>query len=164
MQTAGKDYIGVGVGGIILNAAGDRVLLARRGEKARNQRGQWENPGGAVSMGEDFRDALIREIREELGITVSVTGLLRVVNHIIPADGQHWVSPTFVCCHTDGGPVIREPEKCSDIGWFPLDALPEPMTAISETDLHCLRVLRSEGRSLLPTDWTLPVFSKTHDF
>ncbi|MEV7610940.1 (deoxy)nucleoside triphosphate pyrophosphohydrolase [Microbacterium sp. NPDC089320] len=54
-----------------------RVLACRRRpEKAAG--GKWEFPGGKVEQGETNAEALIREIREELGIPVEVTGLLRI--------------------------------------------------------------------------------------
>ena len=59
----GIDYIGVGVGAIIVDAQG-RVFLAKRGLQAKNERGLWEFPGGSVEFGETLRDALVREIRE----------------------------------------------------------------------------------------------------
>jgi 8-oxo-dGTP diphosphatase len=149
----GTEHIGVGVGGVILGADG-RVLLSRRGPKARNRIGQWENPGGSLEFGEEFDEALVREIREELCIEVRVEGVLRIVNHIIPADRQHWVSPTLVCRHVSGVPRIMEPDKCSAVEWFSLDALPEPLAAISAADLAYLRHLRQTGRSLLPVEWT----------
>ena len=47
----GVDYIGVGVGAIIVDEQG-RLFLARRGPKANNERGLWEFPGGSVELGE----------------------------------------------------------------------------------------------------------------
>ncbi len=155
---SGRDYIGVGVGGMILSPAGEspeRVLLSQRGPLARNQRGQWENPGGALDFGEEFHTAIVREIAEELGIVVELEGLLRVVNHIIPTDGQHWVSPTFVCRYVSGEPRVLEPGKCSGVGWFALDGLPEPLTVISGADINCYRRLRASGRGLLPIEWSV---------
>ncbi len=118
----GIHYIGVGVGGVIFNSTG-RVLLALRGREARNETGKWEFPGGAVEFGETLEDALKREIREEYGIEIDVEKLIDVVNHIIPAERQHWVSPTFICRLANGMPVIREPHKCEQIGWFTLDEI-----------------------------------------
>ncbi len=63
----GIDYIGVGVGAIIVDEHG-RLFLARRGPAAKNERGLWEFPGGAVEFGETLAHALSREAREEYGI------------------------------------------------------------------------------------------------
>jgi mutator protein MutT len=130
----GIDYIGVGVGAIIENARGE-VFLAQRGPLAKNERGLWEFPGGAVEFGEKLADALKREIFEEYGMTIEVGDLLDVADHILPAEGQHWVSPTFICNHVSGDPTIREPGKCTRIGWFQPVQLPQELTVISRHNL-----------------------------
>lgn len=55
----------------------DGLVLAcrRRPEKAAG--GKWEFPGGKVEQGETDAEALVREIHEELGIIIEVTGPLR---------------------------------------------------------------------------------------
>ena len=65
------------VAGVIRDARG-RILLARR-TLGRDLAGLWEFPGGKVEPGEAPEDALVRELREELGIEASVgEALLRV--------------------------------------------------------------------------------------
>jgi 8-oxo-dGTP diphosphatase len=132
------DYIGVGVGAIIVDDA-KRVFLAKRGAKAQNERGLWEFPGGAVEFGETLRDALIREIREEYGVTIVVRELLTVTDHILPDEKQHWVSPAYICQVTEGEPTICEPETCAEIGWFALDAIPSELTQVTRHDLELYR-------------------------
>lgn len=134
----GIDYIGVGVGAIIRDDQG-RVFLAKRGPQAKNERGLWEFPGGAVEFGETLRDALAREIYEEYGIIIRVEDLLTVTDHILPDERQHWVSPSFICRILEGTPTIREPEKCSAIGWFALDAMPDDLTLVTRHDLELYR-------------------------
>ena len=126
----GIDYIGVGIGAIIVDNQG-RLFLARRGPKAKNERGLWEFPGGSVELGETLGDALRREMREEFGVEIAIGDLLDVVDHILKEEGQHWVSPTFICAITSGEPYIREPEKCAEIGWFLPDEVPQELTQIS---------------------------------
>lgn len=134
----GVDYIGVGVGAIILNKDGT-LFLARRGAEARNEREKWEFPGGSVEFGETLENALIREIHEEYGFAIEVVQLLDVVNHILPREGQHWVSPTYLCRYKNGTPRILEPHKCDDIGWFTLAQLPvNEMTQASQQSLSSL--------------------------
>ncbi|WP_308011851.1 (deoxy)nucleoside triphosphate pyrophosphohydrolase [Actinacidiphila acidipaludis] len=55
------------VAGAVLD--GDRLLAARRTAPP-DLAGRWELPGGKVEPGERVEDALVRELREELGITV----------------------------------------------------------------------------------------------
>lgn len=134
----GIDYIGVGVGALIVDDAG-RLFLAQRGPKAKNERGLWEFPGGGVEFGESLRDALSREIREEYGVTIAVGELLTVTDHILPDEGQHWVSPSYICHIISGTPTILEPEKCSAIGWFTLDAMPDALSLVTRHDLELYR-------------------------
>lgn len=134
----GVDYIGVGVGAIIVDDAG-RVFLAKRGEKAKNERGLWEFPGGSVEFGETLRDALVREIREEYGVTIEVGELLTVTDHILPEENQHWVSPSYICRIVEGEPTILEPDKCSAIGWFSFDEIPNELTQVTRHDLVLYR-------------------------
>lgn len=140
----GTDYIGVGVGAIIEDDRG-RLFLARRGPKAKNERGLWEFPGGSVEFGERLVDALRREIHEEYGVEIVVGELLDVVDHLLPEEGQHWVSPTYLCRIVSGTPTIREPEKCSEIGWFAPGEVPGELTVISRENLENYVRLRSRA-------------------
>ena len=132
----GIDYIGVGVGAIIVQSGG-KLFLAKRGKDARNERHKWEFPGGSVEFGERLEEALVREIREEYGFDITVERLLDVVDHIIPNEHQHWVSPTFLCRVSGGTPSILEPRKCDAIGWFELDEIPvDDLTIASQKSLE----------------------------
>ncbi len=138
----GIDHIGVGVGAIIFDAEG-RVFLAKRGPEARNERNRWEFPGGCVEFGETLMHAIVREIAEEYGFEIEVRQLLDVIDHIIPDEGQHWVSTTFICGVKSGVPHIKEPHKCDEIGWFGLDAIPVgQLTIASKKSLESLKKKR----------------------
>ncbi|MFF5083056.1 NUDIX domain-containing protein [Actinoplanes sp. NPDC000266] len=137
----GHDFIGVGVGAMVFDAEG-RVFLAKRGPQARNEAGLWEFPGGMVDFGERLADAVVREFQEEYGMTVEVVGLLGVSDHLLPEEGQHWVSPSFVALHKGGVPEIKEPEKCTEIGWFRLATLPDGLTTASRDTLAAYKANR----------------------
>lgn len=128
------DAIHVGVGVMIFNCR-DEVFLAKRGPQARNERGHWEFPGGRVEYGETLSKAIQREIMEEFAMQIQVVAQLHLADHILPDEGQHWVSATFIAYHREGEPRIREPHKCSAIGWFALDNLPSPLSQISALDI-----------------------------
>lgn len=125
--------------------ADGRVFLAQRGPLAKNERGLWEFPGGSVEFGERLADALRREIEEEYGVEIEVGALLDVVDHILPDEGQHWVSPTFVCRIVRGVPQIREPGKCAAIGWFDVQATPAPLTLVTQANLAHYRQRLAAG-------------------
>jgi 8-oxo-dGTP diphosphatase len=131
---AGIDYIGVSVGAMIFNDKHD-LLLCKRGQKAKNERGCWEIPGGAVEFGETLQEAIKREMKEELNVEVELLEQLPAANHIIPNEHQHWVPTTFLTKVTHGTLTIMEPEKCDAIGWFPLTKLPNPLSIITKIDI-----------------------------
>ena len=64
---------------------GDRILCVRRGpSKFDYIAGKWEFPGGKVEAGESDEEALVREIHEELEISVTVKNKLLTVDHKYP--------------------------------------------------------------------------------
>jgi 8-oxo-dGTP diphosphatase len=135
---AGHDYIGVGVGAMVFDNEG-LVFLSQRGPLAKNERGCWEFPGGSVEYGERLEDAIMREFAEEYGMQIGELCLLHVVDHILPEEGQHWISPTYLARHLGGEPMIREVGKCSAIGWFLIDDLPTPLSQVSIEDVRVFR-------------------------
>ena len=72
---AAKPVVHVAVGVI---RRGDRVLIARRPDHL-HQGGLLEFPGGKVEPGETVQSALVREIREETGLSVSVSELTPLI-------------------------------------------------------------------------------------
>src|SRR5512145_2699187 len=64
---------------IIRNDEG-KVLVVRRGPHMGNA-GKWEFPGGKIKTGETHEDCIVREIHEELGIDIVLTGSLEPVEH-----------------------------------------------------------------------------------
>jgi ADP-ribose pyrophosphatase YjhB (NUDIX family) len=128
----------VGVGAAISDDD-SRIFLARRGPAARNEVGMWEFPGGLVGYGELLEHAVLREFFEEYGMVIEITRQLGAFDHILIGETQHWVSVLYRGRHVGGKPVIREPEKCSEIGWFRAGDLPQPLSQITRDSLHRLR-------------------------
>jgi len=60
-----------------------KVLIAQR-PLDKHLGGEWEFPGGKIEVGESPTEALHREIKEELGCTLSITGALAPVIHAYP--------------------------------------------------------------------------------
>ena len=141
----GVDYIGVGVGAAIFNSE-RKIFLMLRGAKAKNERGKWDCPGGAVEFGETFEASLKREVREEHNVDIEVIELLGICDHIISEEKQHWVAPTYICKIVKGEPEILEPEKCDEIGWFALDEAEQlPLTLTTSRDIQLLKKKYPEG-------------------
>src|SRR3989338_11686814 len=122
---AGKDYIGVGCGALIVNDRGETLLLKR---KSRNEIGKWCKPGGTVEYGETVEDAVRREIKEEFGVEIELLEPLGFTNLFLPEEKEHWVAFHYLARIVKGEPKNMEPEKIEEIRWFPLDKLPENIT------------------------------------
>lgn len=138
----GSDCIGVGVGALIFNNEG-KLLLSLRGPLAKNERGKWEIPGGAIEFGETLEEGLKREMKEEIGVEIEVIKMLQVADHILPEEGQHWVSPTYLCKIVKGTPEIKEPGKCDRLDWFSIEeAAKLPLSKVTQQDIELLEKLR----------------------
>ncbi|WP_201463402.1 (deoxy)nucleoside triphosphate pyrophosphohydrolase [Brevundimonas aurantiaca] len=110
-----------------------RVLIAKRPE-GKTLAGLWEFPGGKVEPGERPEAALIRELREELGIEVSESCLAPFVFASHAYDSFHLLMPLYLCRRWDGVVAAREhaalawvrPNQLSD---YPMPPADEPLVA-----------------------------------
>ena len=110
---------GVGCGAAIVRDG--RILLIKRLRPP--EAGCWSLPGGKVDFLERVADAVVREIREEIGVAIALEPMLGVVE-IVGIDDQHWVSPIYLARIVAGEPRVCEPEKHAALAWFPLDQPP----------------------------------------
>lgn len=100
------------------------VLLQRRADD-----GNWANHGGAVELDESVEDALLREIREELGVEPVSPALLGVYSgpecrHVYPNGDEVSVVDIVYWCEALRGTPRLQPEEVTDLRWFPGDKLP----------------------------------------
>jgi 8-oxo-dGTP diphosphatase len=93
--------------------ADGRVLLAQR-PAGRSMAGLWEFPGGKVEAGERPEQTLIRELKEELGITVEEPCIapLTFASHAYP--DFHLLMPLYVCRRWEG---IVTPQEGQRLAW-----------------------------------------------
>lgn len=83
---------------------------------------------GHVEDGETAYDAARREAREELGLDdVELAFEVTMQRRHSPAPIDQRVDFFFSARAWRGEPRIVEADKCADLGWFPLDALPDPV-------------------------------------
>jgi 8-oxo-dGTP diphosphatase len=98
-----------------------RVLLARRPE-GKKMAGLWEFPGGKLNPGETPEAALIRELKEELGIDVTAACLAPFAFASHDYEGFHLLMPLFVCRRWKGIPTPREKQT---LAWVRASKLTE---------------------------------------
>lgn len=142
----GVDNIGVSVGAMVFDDE-ERLFLAKRSKNCKNEREHWEAPGGSVEFNESLEDAVKREFLEEYGVELEIVEQWPASDHFIPADKQHWVATSFLAKTKNGQkPKILEPEKCDEIGWFPIKKLPHPLSIITKKALVQYKQLQKAER------------------
>jgi 8-oxo-dGTP pyrophosphatase MutT (NUDIX family) len=127
----------------------DRVLLVRSRDN-----GRWFLPGGLQELGETVAETAVREVREELGVTLVPGRLMAVYS------GDRWIrryangdelqSLTFLLeLRVDGdlaGRVRLDTAELSDWCWCPLDALPDDMQDYARDMCDVIRAFDGETR------------------
>ncbi|MEE2035773.1 NUDIX domain-containing protein [Nocardiopsis sp. CT-R113] len=118
----------VSVKGVVIRD--DRVLLLR------NERDEWELPGGKIELGETPEECLAREIEEETGWPVQVTEILDSwIYHITQVD--RYVFIVTYGCHVDAQALIVVSSEHKEAGLF------------SATEVHGLPMPEGYKRSVL---------------
>ncbi len=118
---------------------GEAVLLAQR-RPDRDEPSKWEFPGGKLDPGEEPQAALVRELREELGIETSIGDLYQVVLHDYADRTVHLMA--FTTQIESGDP---RPLDCQSVRWVPIRLL--GTYDVCDADLPVVKRLQAERGS-----------------
>ncbi|MBI5120225.1 MAG: GNAT family N-acetyltransferase [Rhodospirillales bacterium] len=114
----------------------NRVLLARR-PRGKAMAGLWEFPGGKIKAGESPEAALLRELKEELGIDAYESCLAPLAFASHDYDSFHLLMPLFVLRQWQGTPHAHEGQQLAWVGKERLNDYPMP-----PADLPLVPILR----------------------
>lgn len=121
-----ENIVRVGVSVVICK--GRLVLLGKR--LTSHGVGHWCTPGGHIEFGETPEEAARREVMEETGLElgrVRQSEALPYLNTFFHEDGKQYITLYLEGEYIGGEPVAKEPEKCAQWLWFPIDVLPVPL-------------------------------------
>jgi 8-oxo-dGTP pyrophosphatase MutT (NUDIX family) len=130
--------IPVSVKGVVLREG--RVLLLR------NDRAEWELPGGRIERGEQPEDCLVREIREESGWQVTVGPIL---DAWVLTVGEGEVCIVTYGCHAAGAGAPQHSDEHHALGLFApteVEALPMPDGYKRSVAAWCQRCATAKAR------------------
>ena len=118
---------------ILINEEGScKVLLLKRANTGYMD-GFWDFAGsGHVDENETATQAVIREAKEEINITVlpSDVEFAHLTHRLGKNGGKTYYDIYFLIKSFCGTPIIAEPDKCSDLKWFDINELPQDMIEI----------------------------------
>ncbi|GGU55823.1 hypothetical protein GCM10010211_20800 [Streptomyces albospinus] len=128
------------------------VLLGKRHPDSAFAHSTWHLPAGHREDLESAVTCMVRETEEETGLRIpeSDLSLVHVLDLLDPGSTIPRMGLFFAPSRWEGEPVVREPERCTEWRWWPLDALPEPIVEYTRVALDAI----SNGTFYVPMGWS----------
>jgi 8-oxo-dGTP diphosphatase len=104
----------VAMGAVVVDKG--RVLLVRRGSEP--LKGHWSLPGGLLEVGESLSEGVVREVREETGLTVQPVELVELLDRIHRDSERvryHYVIADYLCRVVSGD--LKEASDAAAVRW-----------------------------------------------
>ncbi len=112
-----------------------KVFMAKRADTKKFLPGVYELPGGHIDFGEQVPYGLVREIKEEVGIDITLGDPFAVFTYQNEVKGSHSIEVIYFAQTTEPSIEIKpSPEDHSTCGWFSEEELPQ--TFVSEKDVE----------------------------
>ncbi len=132
---------------IIVEDARGYILMQQRRDD-----GTWSYPGGRIEIDETVEDGARREVFEECGLRVGEMTLLgvfsgRELNHVYP-NGNEVCGVDIVYISRDySGSLESQDAEAAAMGFYPIDALPEPISSMNAKQIRAYLAWRQERQS-----------------
>jgi len=140
-------------GALVVDA--QRLLFVRRAHDP--WCGLWDIPGGFCAIGEHPIETAVREVREETGLAIAITGFLGIwLDEYEQATAGEPPETTlnlyYHAVPLGGVAVVADPAEVAEVGWFPRDGLPAVLAfpAHSRDVLNAWLEAERDGRTATP--------------
>ncbi len=129
---------------IIVEDSLGRILMQQRTDD-----GTWSYPGGRIEIDETVEEAARREVFEECGLKVGNMTLLGVfsgpeLNHIYPNGNEVCGIDIVYISHDYTGSLESFDGEAKQMGFYPIDALPQPISAMNAKQIDAYLALRRQ--------------------
>jgi ADP-ribose pyrophosphatase YjhB (NUDIX family) len=143
MRSVGQGVAGyqtpkVAVGAVVGNDAGE-ILLVQRADS-----GVWLYPTGWADIGYSASEVALKEVREETGIHAEVVRPIMLLDGLRLGFTRLPLYSVVFLCRATGGELAAHPLETADVGWFPFDALPQPLAGFDHWGEHARRAIAGE--------------------
>ena len=128
IMQAGIDYVGITTP-FYCNDGKGNFLFHKRSPLCRDEHFCWDTGSGKLEHGLTLQENILKEVKEEYGCTGTMQGQLPPHGIFREYNGQktHWIAIPFFVLVDPNEVRMNEPEKMLELGWFALDALPNPL-------------------------------------
>jgi ADP-ribose pyrophosphatase YjhB (NUDIX family) len=139
----GHDTLLLAGAGVFVHQNG-RLLLQRRKDD-----GTWADHGGCIEIGETLEETARREMLEETGLLAGELTLIGVFSgperlHTYPNGDKAYMIGVYYLCEEFTGTPRAQTDETTELKWFALNALPEPIMPLAQQPLKaCLELLRA---------------------
>ena len=140
-----QDQIAKTVGALFISEDG-RILLGLRAAWKKAWPCHWDTIGGRVEPGESLEDALVREIREEVGVTPIEFRLMAIVNERQPEIHGEALHHIYAVTSWQGGDPANVCDEHTELRWFSISDMAS-LTNIVDCDYpwYAQRAMTGEG-------------------
>ena len=109
----------------------DKILLIKR--NTRPFVGYWALPGGRMDHGETIEQTIVREVKEETGLDVTIVSKVgEYVEKGVKDDIEYEYYPTCFVVKPVGGEIKKQENEIQEIKLFSLNQLPTPLAFVHE--------------------------------
>ena len=129
----------VGCGAIAFNDRGEVLMIKR-------PNGRWWYPTGFCDVGQSPAENVAREVREETGLAITPMRIMGVTDSLKLGSAARHIYSILFYCRLDGGEIRPHPLEALEVGFFPLDRIPEPTHGASRKWITLAREFHFNGR------------------